>query len=410
VALLALLSLGLYYGGRNLWAAYHFRAAQRALGQRDWIHAHDHLLLCLRAWPQSAETHLLAARACRQLDNYDEAEQHLNACREAEKVHDAVELERALLSAQRGELSRVQGYLLACVQQNHPDSGFILEALTKGYVQTHQVTRALDCADRWVQNQPENADAFFCRARLKEQLYAYQKAIEDYRRAVELNPGYDQARLRLAEHLIQSGEAEEALVHFERLAQDQPENFTVLLGLARCRNELHQAEQARPLLDRLLAEHPSDGAVLVEHAKLALHTGQLAEAENYLRKAVAAAPYDRTANNLLAECLQQRGRRDEAKVYEGQAERIQSELQRLKELMRQIVDVPPDSSVRYEIGTILLRNGHEQEGLDWLQSLLKLDPHHRPAHETLSDYYQHKGNQVLAARHRQLAQEGGKSQ
>jgi len=78
--------------------------------------------------------------------------------------------------------------------------------------------------------------------------------------------------------------------------------------------------------------------------------------------------------------------------------------------MRQIVDVPPDSSVRYEIGAILLKNGHEQEGLDWLESLLKLDRHYRAAHEALSDYYQQKGNQVLAARHRQLAQEGSKSQ
>src|SRR5260370_38971096 len=117
LALLVVLGLGIYFGGWTLWAAYHFRAAQRALGQRDWPQAHAHLLQCLRAWPQSAETHLLAARTCWRLEAYDEAEQHLKACREADKMPDAVELEGMRLRAERGGVVRVNGYHLGCARQ-----------------------------------------------------------------------------------------------------------------------------------------------------------------------------------------------------------------------------------------------------------------------------------------------------
>jgi predicted Zn-dependent protease len=182
----------------------------------------------------------------------------------------------------------------------------------------------------------------------------------------------------------------------------------VLLGLARCRTELHQPEAARPILDGLLATHPGDGLILLERGKVALQSSELAEAESYLRKAVAASPHNQTANYLLGQCLNQRGRPEEALQYMQEADRIHSELERLRDLMRQTRDAPPDPNTRYEIGRLLLQNAHEQEGLVWLEGLLETAPQHVPTHELLSDYYERKGDVSRAARHRQLAQNGKK--
>ena len=44
------------------------------------------------------------------------------------------------------------------------------------------------------------------------------------------------------------------------------------------------------------------------------------------------------------------------------------------------------------------------KGLRWLHSALQLDPHHKATHEALADYYRRMGNQGLAARHKELAQ------
>ena len=46
-------------------AAYHWRAAQQALAERDFAGAQAHLRDCLEAWPQSGETHFLLARTSR---------------------------------------------------------------------------------------------------------------------------------------------------------------------------------------------------------------------------------------------------------------------------------------------------------------------------------------------------------
>jgi Tfp pilus assembly protein PilF len=55
---------------------------------------------------------------------------------------------------------------------------------------------------------------------------------------------------------------------------------------------------------------------------------------------------------------------------------------------------------------ISLRAGAAEEGLRWLNSALKEDPHYAPAHKALADYYQRHGDFNRAAQHRQKA--GGK--
>jgi tetratricopeptide (TPR) repeat protein len=406
LALVILAGLGAYLAGKHFWAEYHFRIAKESLAKRDWAGAHAHLLVCLRVRPDDGRAHLLAARSCRYLEAYDEAEEHLKASRELGAIQDDVDLEWALLFAQRGDLKRVEGKLLACIKQNHPDTASILEALTRGYAQSCQLARAQECADLWVQKRPDHAEALFWRGRIKEEMCLSQLAMEDYGRAVELDPGHERARRRLAEHLVQSGQAEEALGHFECLARDQPDSVPALLGLARCHNELRQPNEALVLLDRLVATHPDDVQILVERGKAALQINQLAEAEEYLRRAVKLSPHEQTANSLLGTCLQQLGRRDEAKIFLAEADRIQNELQGLRKLMQQAAASPSDLSARYDIGMILLRNGHEQEGQAWLEGLLEIDPQHRPAHQALKEYYERQGNRTLADRHGRLAHQG----
>ena len=83
------------------------------------------------------------------------------------------------------------------------------------------------------------------------------------------------------------------------------------------------------------------------------------------------------------------------------------DLNRLAQLTRELMKSARDPSRCAEVGMILLRNGHDQEGLRWLSSVLQENPGHRPTHAALADYYERSGNPLLAARHRQLAQQDG---
>jgi predicted Zn-dependent protease len=406
VVALALAGLAIYLTVRQLSAMSHFRAAQRAMQESDFAAARAHLAECLRTWPDSGETLFLAARAARRAGAYDEAAQHLRAYQRLGGVPEAFELEQALMLAQRGTGARVEGYLLDCVNRDHPDSGLMLEALVQGYLKTYRLTYALHFLQVWLQREPDNVQALFWRGEALERRNSYLEAMTDYRRILELNPDHDRARLRLAELLLYSHQAGDAVGHYELLSQRQPDNPVVHLGLARCQRDLGNTDAARQVLDTLLAGHPDYVDALGERGRLALQTGQPAEAEEWLRRALDLAPYDREVIYTFFQCLQQRGKQDEAKEYEARLADIEKRFQRLAVLTKKIAEKPEDASLRCEVGQIFLECGQDTEGLRWLDSALQEDPQHGPTHQVLADYYRRKEDPTQAAHHQQLAQDG----
>jgi tetratricopeptide (TPR) repeat protein len=410
-SLLTLLCLGLIgfggaVAGRHLWAESHYRAAQQALDQWDFPQAQAHLARCLEVWPSSAETHLLAARTARRATVYDEAERHLKEYQRLSGVAEVLDLERALLRAQRGDLARVEGVLLSFVQQDHPDAVLILEALTRGYMKTYQLPRAYHCLKLWLKRQPDEVQALLWRAEVLERQSSFQGAMADYRRVIELDPDRDEARLHFAGMLLQAHQPEDALEHFQYLHRRQPENSEVLLGLARCQHLLGRPDDARMLLDTVLNDLPSDAGALSERGRLALEMGQIVEAEDWLRKSLALAPYDRETTYSLYLCLQQRRKVQEAKQYLDKLDDIGATLGHLRELTRRIGATPHDPALRHEAGVIFLRSGQTTEGLRWLQSALQEDPHHGPTHQVLAEHYEQIGDSARAAWHRRQALPG----
>ena len=71
--------------------------------------------------------------------------------------------------------------------------------------------------------------------------------------------------------------------------------------------------------------------------------------------------------------------------------------------MEKLITQPEDAELRYQIGSTLLRYDSPSDGLGWLLSVLDVDPHHRPTHAVLAEYYAGKGNEKLAEHHRHLA-------
>jgi tetratricopeptide (TPR) repeat protein len=404
LGLLAVLGVGAAVGGRHLWAWHHYRAAQEALEQPRLAQARAHLALCLEVWPASAPTHLLAARTARRAGAFTDADQLLRRCEVLHADREAVELERALASAQRGDLGAVEASLLSRLKQQTADIPLILEALAQGYLETYRLPEALDCLEQLLRRQPGHVQALLWRALVWERLLYWQEALDDYRQAVALDPENDNARLHLAIGLIDQGAFQEADRHLDVLRQRQPGNVSVFLCLARCGRALGRVEEARSLLDRLASVDPRNVPALTERGKLALEAGEFDRAERWLRQAVALAPFEYNTNYALYQCLQQQGRQEEAKRYQERVKQVQTDLERLRQITEKIVTAAPhDPALACEAGVILLRTGQEDEGLRWLTAALQLDPRHPATHQALASYYERVGRADLAARHRASA-------
>jgi len=405
-ALAALLLLALAVaGGLNLWAWRHCREADRLAERQQFAAAYAHYADCLWLWRRSASTHFLAGRTARRAGLYDEAERHLAECARlqggAPGASLPVALERLLLQAQSGDIGEVEYVLWGYVKKDTPEAPLILEAMARGYQRMFRMGMALRCLAMILEREPDNVEALVMRGWLREGAGEPADATTDLRRALELNPARDDARLSLARILIRDN-CQEARVLFEQLFARQPDNPDVQQGLAEAYWGVGEPEKARPIFQALLARDPHDSKALAGLGVLTLHTGDPVEGEALLRRAVTADPGNPDAHYQLYVCLQQQpGRQAEAAAERDTHKRVQADRERLARIAVNEMSLRPgDPNLHYELGAIYLRNGKPEVGVRWLYSALRLDPTHQPSHQALADYFERTGDADKARQHR----------
>jgi tetratricopeptide (TPR) repeat protein len=370
-------------------AAYHYRAARAELQLSHNPQAIRHLLVCMRVWPEDPGTLLLAARAARCAGSFDQAEQLLKKYQKARGLDDAGSFEELLLSTER----LVDKQAETCwhrVEQGHPDAPLILEALTRGYLRQFRLVEARQCLSFWKDHYPDSSEAH-CLEGLLHLDYEHARSAGEtsYRRALELDPDNEDARLGLAVTLLEGESFAEAVEHLERLCQCQPDNLRVKVGVAECREALGEEAEAVRLVDAVLAQQPELPQALALRGRLAVKSGDFAEAETWLRHALARNAMDHRARYNLVLCLNNLGKGEEAAREQRDLEQRETDLGRFNQIVTQdLQQRPRDPALHCELGQLLLRGGLEQEGLRWLQSARSLDPQYAPALQALSEYQQ----------------------
>jgi predicted Zn-dependent protease len=344
---------------------------------------------CLRVWPDDPDVLFLSARAARRARAYEEAERLLEKYRQARGLDDACSFEQLLLSAER-DVNQAAPVCRRYVEQDHPDTPLILEALTRGYLRQYRLSEARFCLDLWLEKQPDNPQALCFQGEFHlDYERAPDRAAKSYRRAVELDPEHEEARLGLAIVLLESKSFSEAAEHIEQLRRCQPDNLRVQVGLAECRDGLGERGEAVRLLDEVLAGHADFVPALSLRGRIAVDSGQYAEAETWLRQAVALAPSDHQARYNLILCLANTDRAEEAKRHEQALKQGEEDVKRFNEIVvQEMPKRPDDPALHCTLGQLLLRSGHKDEGLRWLHSALRLNPQYEPARQTLAEHYQ----------------------
>jgi tetratricopeptide (TPR) repeat protein len=370
----------------HLRAWYHRRAARLELQHYHNPQAIRHLLICREIWPRDPEALLLAARAARRARVYGDTEHLLRLYREVRGRDEAYVFEQLLLACEcRADAFSDQCW--QCVEEGRFDATLLLEALTRGYLHQYRLGQARFCLQSWLQMQPDNPQAFYLQGLF---LLDYQQdrsgAEKSYRRALELDPDHEEARLGLAVALLMGKSFAQAAEHFKRLLQCQPDNLRVQVGLAECLDGLGETAEAVRLVDDVLARRPEYPPALSQRGQFAVQNGQWAEAESWLRQALRLNPMDHRAHYSLVRCLEQTGQDEAAQRQRRQLQQMEEDVARFNEIVtKEIAQRPTDPALRYTLGQLLLRRGQREEGIRWLQSALRLDPHYAPAQQALAE-------------------------
>lgn len=388
------------------YAVREWRVAKVAMSEGRPAAARDPLETCLRVWPNDPDVHRLAARAARQTGDFVAAESHLNTCLRLEGgASEGTQLEFLLMRAQTGEVDEVSGLLFGYVDRGHPDTQHILETLASVHMRHFRYGPAAYVLRRWIELFPDSAKAYHFRGWVLERMNQPKGALDEYLRALELDPGMDRVRLRVAEMYLEDKEPLKALPHLEELRARLGDRPEVLARLGQCRYQQGRHAEARDLLERAVEKMPDDPGVLLFLGRLDNEDGHPERAEQRLRRAVAVEPSDTEIRYVLVTSLQLQGRDAEAAREQAEYERHKELLERANHLLQEEARNPAarrDPAAAADIGALLLKIGQHRQGLYWLDEALARDPDYRPAHKVLAEHFEAHGEPQRAAHHRKF--------
>ena len=381
--------------------------ARRAISQRAPEQAIDWVRWSERLAGPTPQSELLLARANRKLARWDAVHEHLIRAKALGASEILTQREDWLARAQSGQLQEVEHRRNQMLLDPQGDTNEICDAYVQGYLVNRRFQEAIQLLESWSADYPENPRPHYLLGIIFAERSKTALAVKSLQRAVELDPDHFQARLALANNLLENKQSQEALAEFQNCREIQHDNAQVSVGIAKSNLTLGNVDEAKAELENGLTLFPEDFNLRLERGRL-LMDDDFHSALTHLAKAVALEPRSTEARYVLAQILLRLSRKEEA---EGHLEYVKTANEQLA--MRQkhtdaVHSNPADVEARYQIGITELKYGTEQDGIQWLQSVLNYDPGHKEANAALASYYEARQSEsnafaALAVRYRKLA-------
>lgn len=385
-------------------------AVRAALQQREFERAIADLQTLERHHPNNGEVQFLLAVAHRRSDRPLDALRFLQRAEELNHAPADIERERKMAKFELGDIAGSERYLRQLVVAGDSTDDVaeeLLESLAKGYLADHRLSDARFCLDRWIEWQADSIPPRLLRATLYGKSELWAEAIGDYRRILELAPDHVEARLKLAQALLNVNEVDEAQTQYEQCRAADRENAVALLGLARCQARLGNPEAAEALLSQI----PTDGMkpplhaqVLAERGELALRARDYPRASRLFQQSLEKVPLQSIVHYSLAKTLESLGEKEEAREHFELSQSIRQRQVQVEKLTQQVAKETERADLRFEIGTLLRIDGNAEEAAYWFTTTLRIDPRHAGAHRALAELFAARGDADMALRHRQAAE------
>ncbi len=167
-----------------------------------------------------------------------------------------------------------------------------------------------------------DAEAWFMLGTINGKLNHAAESIENFRKAITLQPNHALAHYNLGMALRNLGKPEEAAEAFSAAARLAPQRAEIFSHLAHLYISLGRLEEAVSCLRKLVQMNPGDAAA---HASLGsvLHiSGNLEEAIDCYRQSLRLKPGNAGIHDNLGSALSEQGRNDEAIVSHREALRL----------------------------------------------------------------------------------------
>jgi tetratricopeptide (TPR) repeat protein len=165
----------------------------------------------------------------------------------------------------------------------------------------------LHALERVVAEDPNVIDAWFMLGNEYYRRRQFTRAIEQFKRALDLKPDYDLVVINMANAYRALGRDQEAMVGYRRFMELDPKNAQIRYEAAQILIDSGKLDEAREQLTEALALEPKLAAARNALGVLALRAGDLAGAEREIRAAIEEKADVRLAHFNLALLAEQQG-------------------------------------------------------------------------------------------------------
>ena len=223
-------------------------------------------------------------------------------------------------------------------------------------------TRTLDCTTNNYIACNNFAEALLQKGNADEAMVWFQKA-------VEIKPDYGQAHYNLGIMLRGQGKTDEALAHFQQAAQINPGDSDVHYQLGNVFRDKGKRDQAIAEYQKALEINPDDAEAHFNLGVLFSHEGRVDEAMARYQSALQLKPGYAEAHNNLGILLDGKGKVDEA----------------IAQLQRAVQIRPDYEDAHNNLGICLMEMGKVDEAIFHYQRALELKPDDAGAHNNLGN-------------------------
>ena len=160
----------------------------------------------------------------------------------------------------------------------------------RSYLREGRARDAFDIAEIMINANPEQGVAWYLRGLAQFRMGRVEAALEDYRRAQQLDPRAIWVHIALAEVFMQSGNLEEALKEIRKALADQPRDPWALFHEGNVLLAMNRTREAMLATRRGLDQDPNSADLRHLLGRVWLKLGNQAEAANAFQQAMRLAP------------------------------------------------------------------------------------------------------------------------
>ena len=210
-----------------------------------------------------------------------------------------------------------------------------------------------------------------------------EEAVEHFERALEIDPQYAYAHNNLGYELAQKGKTDEALSHYYAALESEPDLTLAHNNLGNLLLDLGRYEEAVSHFEHALRVHPYDEHAEYNLARALAEQGKFEQAIAHYVRAADNNPEDPKAPNNLGLAYAALGRSEEA-------------IASYREALRRDPGYPnAHNNLGYEFGKI----GKIDAAIEQYEEALKLDPQYGLAHNNLGNVLAEQGKADQAIAH-----------